>query len=219
MKGLPPKTLPLRVAVQGDYALVEALSDQSEQMILSPVETNLEISARVTQADVLVIDLTTNTAKGYETIRELTYERPVLALVAVGQALDAVRAGAKGAIRRDSKPAAIAAAIVALHNGLSVIEPASLANVSSARPSAPSGVAVSPADAPSRSAANDTLTKRENEVLVLLADGLSNKEIAVKLTISEHTAKFHVNSILQKMNAQKRVEAVVRAAKLGLINL
>jgi len=222
MKGLPPKTLPLRVAVQGDYALVEALSDQSEQMILSPVETNLEISARVTQADVLVIDLTTNTAKGYETIRELTYERPVLALVAVGQALEAVRNGAKGAIRRDSKPAAIAAAIVALHNGLSVIEPSALANVSSARPSAVSGnsaVVVSAADAPSRSAANDTLTKRENEVLVLLADGLSNKEIAVKLAISEHTAKFHVNSILQKMNAQKRVEAVVRAAKLGLINL
>ncbi len=215
MKGLPPKTLPLRVAVQGDYALVEALSDHTEQMILSPVETNLEISARVTQADVLVIDVSTNTAKGYETIRELTYDRPVLALVAIGQALDAVRAGAKGAIRRDAKPGAIAAAIQALHNGLSVLDPAALANLSTSK----SVVQVSPADAPSRVAANDTLTKRENEVLVLLADGLSNKEIAVRLTISEHTAKFHVNSILQKMNAQKRVEAVVRAAKLGLINL
>jgi DNA-binding NarL/FixJ family response regulator len=72
---------------------------------------------------------------------------------------------------------------------------------------------------PTRAAENETLTKRENEVLVLMADGLSNKEIAAKLTISEHTAKFHVNSILQKMNAQKRVEAVVRAAKMGLINL
>lgn len=182
-------------------------------MILSPVETNLDISARVTQADVLVIDVSTNTAKGYETIRGLTYQRPVLALTAAGQALEAIRVGAKGAIRRDAKPSAIAAAIEALHAGLAVLDPAALAGVNS-EVKAPSGV-----DTPSRVADNGTLTKRENEVLVLLADGLSNKEIAVKLAISEHTAKFHVNSILQKMNAQKRVEAVVRAAKLGLINL
>jgi DNA-binding NarL/FixJ family response regulator len=67
--------------------------------------------------------------------------------------------------------------------------------------------------------ADDTLTKREHEVLALMADGLSNKQIAARLEISEHTAKFHVNSILQKMNAQKRVEAVVRAAKMGIIHL
>lgn len=217
MKGLPPKTLPLRVAVQGDFALVEALSDHAEQMILSPVETNLEISARVTQADVLVVDVTTNTAKGLETIRELTYDRPVLALTNAGQGLEAVKAGAKGAIRRDSKASAIAAAIQALHNGLSVLDPSTLNNLAAQKPQ--SHTIVSAADVPSRVAENETLTKRENEVLVLLADGLSNKEIAAKLTISEHTAKFHVNSILQKMNAQKRVEAVVRAAKLGLITL
>ena len=218
MKGLPPKTLPLRVAVQGDFALVEALSDHAEQMILSPVETNLEISARVTQADVLVIDVTQNTARGLETIKDLTYDRPVLALTINGQQQDALKVGAKGAIRRDSKASAIAAAIQALHNGLAVIDVPTLGALSSAKPAA-SQAQVSPVDVPSRVADNETLTKRENEVLVLLADGLSNKEIAVKLSISEHTAKFHVNSILQKMNAQKRVEAVVRAAKMGLINL
>jgi DNA-binding NarL/FixJ family response regulator len=154
---------------------------------------------------------------GLQTIRQLTYERPVLALVAVGQALDAIRAGARGAIRRDSKPAAIAAAIESLHQGISVIDPSALTNVAANKPA--SGLVVSGEDVPTRSAENETLTKRENEVLVLMAEGLSNKEIAGKLTISEHTAKFHVNSILQKMNAQKRVEAVVRAAKQGLINL
>jgi len=217
MKGLPPKTLPLRVAVQGDFAFVESLSSHAEKMILSPVETSLEISARVTQADVLVIDVSTNGEVGLQTIRQLTYERPVLALVAVGQALDAIRAGARGAIRRDSKPAAIAAAIESLHQGISVIDPSALTNVAANKPA--SGLVVSGEDVPTRSAENETLTKRENEVLVLMAEGLSNKEIAGKLTISEHTAKFHVNSILQKMNAQKRVEAVVRAAKQGLINL
>jgi DNA-binding NarL/FixJ family response regulator len=201
MKGLPPKTIPLRVAVLGDYALVEALSEHAEQMILSPVETNLEISARVTQADVLVVDVTVNTVAALQTIRDLTYKRPVLALVNVGQTGDAIKAGAKGAIRRDSKAHAIAAAIY-------------LASMANAKP-----LLVGDLMSPGTTVENDTLTKRENEVLVLLADGLSNKEIAVRLSISEHTAKFHVNSILQKMNAQKRVEAVVRAAKMGLINL
>ena len=214
MKGLPPKTIPLRVAVLGDYALVEALSEHADQMILSPVETNLEISARVTQADVLVVDLTINTVAALQTIRDLTYKRPVLALVNAGQSAEALKAGAKGAIRRDSKASAIAAAIEALHEGLSVVDPAVLTSMATAKP-----VLVGDLSSPGTSVENDTLTKRENEVLVLLADGLSNKEIAVRLTISEHTAKFHVNSILQKMNAQKRVEAVVRAAKMGLINL
>lgn len=214
MKGLPPKTLPLRVAVQADYTLVEALSEHVEHMILSPVETSLEISARVTQADVLVIDTTVNPLAAYQTIRELTYRRPVLALVSPGQSAEALKAGAKGAVLRDSKPLAVAAAIQALHQGLAVVESAYLSAVATAKP-----VLVGDLLVAGKTVENDTLTKRENEVLLLLADGLSNKEIAVKLGISEHTAKFHVNSILQKMNAQKRVEAVVRAAKMGLINL
>ena len=73
MRGLPPKTFPLRVAVLGDYALVEALSEHADQMILSPVETNLEISARVTQADVLVVDVTTT----LEVPRELSRREQV----------------------------------------------------------------------------------------------------------------------------------------------
>jgi DNA-binding NarL/FixJ family response regulator len=206
--------MPLRVAVLGDYALVEALSEHAEQMILSPVETNLEISARVTQADVLVVDVTVNTVAALQTIHDLTYKKPVLALVSPGQSAEALKAGASGAIRRDSKASALAAAIEALHEGLAVVDPAYLAAVATAKP-----VLVGDLMTPGKSVENDTLTKRENEVLVLLADGLSNKEIAVRLSISEHTAKFHVNSILQKMNAQKRVEAVVRAAKMGLINL
>jgi two-component system, NarL family, nitrate/nitrite response regulator NarL len=206
MKGLPPRTLPLRVAVQADNSLVDALAAHSDQMILSPVETSLEISARVTQADVMVIDISADPARSLETLRALTFKRPVLALVGPGQAFDAISAGARGAVPRDSSPSAIAAAILAVHNGLGVIAPYSLLGLK-----APEAV--------TRSATNQTLTRRENEVLVLLADGLSNKEIAIKLSISEHTAKFHVNSILQKMNAQKRVEAVVRAAKLGLIHL
>lgn len=215
MKGLPPKTLPLRVAVQADYALVESLSDLAEQLILSPVETNLEISARVTQADVMVVDASQNPAKAWETIRQLTYDRPVLALVAAGQAAEALKAGARGALPRTSKASAIAAAIAALHEGLIVVDRASLEAVTAS----PGRAANAAPSTPAPAQANDVLTRREAEVLVHLAEGLSNKQIAAKLGISEHTAKFHVNSILQKMNAQKRVEAVVRAARLGLIHI
>lgn len=63
----------------------------------------------------------------------------------------------------------------------------------------------------------EDLTPREREALQLLAEGLSNKEIARRLGTSEHTAKFHVNAILGKLNAHSRTEAVTRAARLGLI--
>ena len=63
------------------------------------------------------------------------------------------------------------------------------------------------------------LTPRENEVLYLLAEGLTNKAIAQQLEISDHTVKFHVNAILGKLNAQSRTEAVVQATRLGLLLL
>ena len=64
---------------------------------------------------------------------------------------------------------------------------------------------------------NDPLTTRETEVLALLAGGAGNKEIAAQLRISEHTAKFHVSSILSKLGATTRTEAVSRGYRLGLI--
>jgi DNA-binding CsgD family transcriptional regulator len=65
----------------------------------------------------------------------------------------------------------------------------------------------------------EPLTAREHEVVQLLAQGLSNKAVGERLGISEHTAKFHVNAILTKLDAQTRTDAVVRAARLGLILL
>jgi DNA-binding NarL/FixJ family response regulator len=65
----------------------------------------------------------------------------------------------------------------------------------------------------------DAFTPREREVLALVAEGLPNKTIALRLSISEHTVKFHLNAILSKLNAQSRTEAVVRATRLGLLAL
>jgi two-component system, NarL family, nitrate/nitrite response regulator NarL len=63
------------------------------------------------------------------------------------------------------------------------------------------------------------LTPREMEVLQLVAEGLTNRRIAGRLGISEHTAKFHVNAILGKLGASSRSEAVAQAARLGLVLL
>ena len=84
-----------------------------------------------------------------------------------------------------------------------------------------------PADAvvvlpPSEAAHADgtaSLTPRELEVLGLLAEGASNKEIARRLGISVHTAKFHVGSVIEKLDAVGRTDAVAHAARLGVINL
>lgn len=66
---------------------------------------------------------------------------------------------------------------------------------------------------------SEILTPRELEVLQLVAEGLANRAIAQRLTISEHTVKFHINAIMTKLAAQSRTEAVVRATRLGLLLL
>ena len=68
-------------------------------------------------------------------------------------------------------------------------------------------------------AGDPTLTPRELEVLALLAEGASNKAIARRLEISVHTAKFHVGSLLDKLDAIGRTDAVAQAARLGVIHL
>lgn len=117
---------------------------------------------------------------------------------------DAAASGASGVLGRDAGPAQIAAAAVAAACGLMVLAP-ELAAIAVPRPSG--------------AAPADPLTDRELQVLSLLAEGLSNKQIAGRLGISEHTAKFHVNAILSKLGVQSRTEAVVRAARLGMLML
>ena len=75
---------------------------------------------------------------------------------------------------------------------------------------------------PARQRPHDTellLTPREREVLALLAEGVSNKLIAQRLGISVHTAKFHVRSVLDKLDAVGRTDAVAHAARLGIVHL
>lgn len=124
---------------------------------------------------------------------------------------EALRAGAQAVLPRESTVEEIVSAVEAAAAGLIVLHP----EVSAAL------MPLLPAPA-ARSAAGTTLqalTPREIEVLGMLAEGLGNKTIARRLGISEHTIKFHVGSILAKLNASSRTEAVTIGARQGLIML
>lgn len=130
---------------------------------------------------------------------------PTLALVRDDEtALEALRAGVLGVLSRNADGERVVTALRAISAGIAVFEPAFLRSLVSARSA--------PAEAL-------TLTPREAEVLALLAEGKSNKLIAERLHISEHTAKFHVNAILNKLGAETRTEAVVIAARRGWLML
>jgi two-component system nitrate/nitrite response regulator NarL len=132
---------------------------------------------------------------------------PCVLLVAdPGDALAARALGARGLLSREADPVLLIASIEAAAAGLVVVDPA-LSD------------ALWPGREPSIEPPTEPLTAREMEVLQLLADGLSNRAIGVRLQISEHTAKFHVTAIMAKLGAQSRTEAVVRATRLGLIYL
>jgi DNA-binding CsgD family transcriptional regulator len=86
-------------------------------------------------------------------------------------------------------------------------------------PAGSPGSGAGPADAAVEISGGSALTPREIEVLRLLSEGLANKEIAARLSFSTHTAKFHVESILRKLGAANRAEAVMEGIRRGLLGL
>ena len=132
---------------------------------------------------------------------------PVLALVnEAHEARRALRSGARGALSRAAPAHAIAPAALAVAAGHWVIDDAFAAALLG-EPEAP------------RPSVPTLLSPREREVLELLSEGLSNRDIAERLGVSRHTSKFHVNAILDKLGAATRTEAVVLAARSGLLSL
>jgi NarL family two-component system response regulator YdfI len=120
----------------------------------------------------------------------------------------ALREGVRAILPSNISPEQLVAALQAVAAGLTVMHPAEID-------------AMFPAGPTSRPLAELTepLTPRENEVLQMLASGLANKEIAARLAISEHTVKFHVTSILGKLGAGSRTEAVSLGIRRGLVLL
>jgi DNA-binding NarL/FixJ family response regulator len=116
----------------------------------------------------------------------------------------AFHSGVRAILPREAAPEQIVAALYAASAGLIAV------------PIESSSIVIHGSDP---HAEIETLTPREMEALEMLAEGLSNKQIAARLTISEHTAKFHVNSILSKLHAGTRTEAVIRGIRSGLVKV
>jgi NarL family two-component system response regulator YdfI len=126
-----------------------------------------------------------------------------------GRLAEALRAGVRTILPSDASPDQIVASLEAAAAGLIVLHPAEVDAMFPA------------AEAASGTLAEliEPLTPRESEVLQMLASGLANKEIATRLAISDHTVKFHVASILGKLGAASRTEAVTLGIRRGLVLL
>lgn len=159
---------------------------------------DLDVVDSAGEADVLLREQVPEPVDGAASI-------PVVVLADEVPSIEALRSGARAVLPEDASPQQIVAAIYAAAAGLAVIP------LDDAAPLLP--------HAALDEGTAEPLTAREMEVIEMLAEGLSNKAIAHRLSISEHTAKFHVNSILAKLRAGTRTEAVMRGIRLGLVKI
>ena len=195
------------LARAGLAALLEGQQGCTVVGQLSQQEASAE-QVKVFRPEAVLWDLGAESQANLEGLSELTDEGvAVLVLTAEGEGVAEVwHRGVRGLLTRETDAETLASALNALVRGVAVLDPELWPLIA---PQEKGGLA-----------RQDTgITPREMEVLGLVAEGAPNKTLALRLGISEHTVKFHVNSIMGKLGAQSRTEAVVLATRLGLINL
>lgn len=171
-------------------------------------EQALQLCGEV-RPDVVLMDMVMPGMSGADATRALARKHPEVKVIALTSfyegtlVRDAVQAGAIGYLLKDVGADELAEAIRTAHAGYSTFSP-----------EATKALAEVEAEC---SALGHDLTEREREVLALLVEGLSNLEIAKRLRISHHTARFHVSAILSKLGATNRAEAAALAVKHRLV--
>jgi NarL family two-component system response regulator LiaR len=158
--------------------------------------------------DVVLMDMLMPVMDGIQATAIIRKEMPDVEVIALTSVLDdssvfgAVRAGAIGYLLKDTEAEELNRAIKAAAAGQVQLSPAAAARLVRE---------VRAPDSP------ETLTDRETEVLILIADGMSNKEIGLELSIGEKTVKTHVSNILGKLGVLSRTQAALQAVRMGLV--
>jgi DNA-binding NarL/FixJ family response regulator len=212
----------IRILLADDQSLVRAgfrmiLNAEPDLEVVAEAENGLEAVAQsdALRPDVVLMDIRMPGLDGIEATRQIAArDGAPRVLVLTTFDLDeyvfaSLRAGASAFLLKDAREDQLVAAIRVVADGGSLFAPSVTRRlIERFADSAPA--AAPPANL-------EQLTSREQEVLRLLARGLSNAEIAAELVVSEHTTKTHVASILQKLDLRNRVQAVVLAYESGLV--
>ena len=222
---------PLRVVIADDQAsvreglvlLLGGLPGIEVVGAAADGEQALELVAEH-QPDAILLDLHMPVLDGIGATRRLAAEHPGVAIVVLTtyvddtSVLEALRAGARSYLTKDADRTDIAQALEAAAGGLTVFDPrvhAALLAATSRAADSPGGTSAVPGPAPVTRPPDppDGLTQREVEILSLVAQGLTNGEIAERLFISSHTIKTHINRIFAKTGSRDRVAAISYAQR------
>ena len=211
----------IRILVADDHPVVRdglaaMLGTQPDLVVVGQASTGLEAIQQVLRLkpDVVLLDLEMPEMDGVEAIRQLSAVSPetrtiVFTAFDTGERIvGAVQAGAKGYLLKGTPRDELFNAIRLVRNGGSLLQPIIASKLMQQLSGQPADILLPIG-----------LTEREAEVLQCLGQGKSNKEIATALNISERTVKFHMSSILGKLGADNRTEAVTIAMQRGLIHL
>ncbi|HET6774066.1 MAG TPA: response regulator transcription factor [Acidimicrobiales bacterium] len=223
---------PIRVVVTDDHPVVRQglrsyLEAQGFEVVGEAADGAEAVEAvRRTQPDVLLTDLVMGGVDGIEAITRLRAEGPPVGILVLTsfsgaeQVIPAIRAGADGYLLKDAGPEALARAIRAVHRGEPLLGPEAAAAVMARVAGAPAAGAATeaPVEPPPGHPDLDRLTAREREVLVGLGRGLTNRELAAELFVSEKTVKTHVSSVLAKLRVPDRTRAALFAVRVGLVD-
>ncbi len=213
------------VLIADDHAIVRRglntlISGEADMRVVGEASDGYEVieRARELSPDVILLDLVLPGQSGLEAIGQLRADNPtarVLVLTSFGdndRVFAAVRAGANGYLLKDASPEQLLQAIHDVYNGESHLHPTIALKMLREldNPALATG---------NRPLTDDPLTEREVEVLRLVAQGLSNQDIAKELEISERTVGNHIGSILRKLHLANRTQAALYALRRGLVDI
>jgi DNA-binding NarL/FixJ family response regulator len=217
---------PIRVVVADDQPLIRAgfatlVGSAPDLRVVGQAGTGDEVLdlVRGTGVDVVLMDIRMPGLDGIEATRQITTDPAltgVRVLVLTTFEIDeyvfaALRAGASGFLGKSADPDALLEAVRVVHGGEALLTPAATRSLIARYLARPERAE------PPGSGRLATLTDREREILVLVAAGLTNEDIAAHFTLSPHTVKTHVNRAMAKLGAHDRAQLVVIAYETGLV--